>query len=190
MKRISVLAVLLFVGVLAGCASKPYVETDYQVGYDFSQLKTFNVAESRQDVKENLIISPFTLGHVQATLASELAKRYQASQEGAAADFIVNFHVVVEEKIDPRSYNELYGYGWYGRGYYGYPRPFFYGMNSGVRVYEQGSLIVDIIDGKTNKPLWRGVSQKRLSRGLAPERQREILSGAVTEVIAQFPPVK
>lgn len=98
--------------------------------------------------------------------------------------------MVVEEKIDPRSYDNLYGYGFYGRGYYRYPNPFFYGPNAGLRVYNQGSLIIDILDGKTDKPIWRGVSEKRLSRGMAPQQQREVLSQAVNEVIAYFPPVQ
>jgi len=191
MKRSVIGGFLVLVMLLVGCSTKPYVETDYESGYDFSQLKTFKVAETRQDVKENLLISPFTLSHIHTAVDAELAKRYQAPAADSKPDFVVNYHVVVEEKIDPRSYNELYGYGWYGRGYYyPYPRPFFYGVNSGVRVYEQGSLIIDIVDGKTDKPLWRGVSQKRLSRGLSPQKQREILSMAVTEVLAQFPPVK
>lgn len=189
MKHLLIAGLVVLVGVLSACSGKPYVETDYQAGYDFSQLKTYQVAEARQDAKENLLISPFTLSHIHSTLALELNKRYQAVAADVKPDFIVNYHVVVEEKIDPRSYNELYG--WYGRGYYyPYPRPLFYGVNSGVRVYEQGSLIVDIIDGKTDKPLWRGVSQKRLSRGLSPQKQREVLSMAVVEVMSQFPPVK
>lgn len=178
-------SILLF----AGCASQPNVETDHQANFDFSSLKTFSVAETKQDSKENILISPFTLSHIHAVLEDELSKRYQKAGQ-AKPDFIVNYHVVVEEKIDPRSYDNLYGYGFYGRGYYRYPNPFFYGPNAGLRVYNQGSLIIDILDGKTDKPIWRGVSEKRLSRGMAPQQQREVLSQAVNEVIAYFPPVQ
>ncbi len=183
--------VFLVVGllVLSACATKPYVETDYDQAYSFSGLKTFEVAETKQDFKDSILVSPFTLSHIQAVLQSELAKRYQAPVTGEKPDFVVSYHVVLEEKIDPRSYNQLYGFGWYGRGYYPAPRPYFYGTNTGLRIYSQGSLIIDIVDGKTDKPIWRGVSEKRLSQGMSPQRQREILSMAVTEVIAEFPPV-
>lgn len=190
MKRFIWLIALCSTLLFAGCASQPNVETDHQADYDFSTLKTFSVAETKQDTKENILISPFTLSHIHAALEGELAKRYLTAGEGAKPDFIVNYHVVVEEKIDPRSYDDLYGYGFYGRGYYRYPHPFFYGPNAGIRVYNQGSLIVDILDGKTSKPIWRGVSEKRLSRGMAPQQQREVLSQAVNEVIAYFPPVQ
>lgn len=188
MKLLNIGALLMVLSLFVGCANKPYVETDHEAGYDFAALKTFGVAETRQDTKESLLISPFTLSHIHLALEDELAKRYQKQGVDAKPDFIVSYHVVVEEKIDPRSYNDLYGFGMYGRGYY-HPRPYFYGVNSGVRTYNQGSLIIDIVDGKTNKPIWRGVSQKRLSKGMAPQNQREVLSMAVSEVMAQFPPV-
>lgn len=188
MKLFNLGALLVGFGILVGCANKPYVETDHEAGYDFAALKTYAVAETKQDTKDSLLISPFTLSHIHQALQNELAKRYQSQSVDSKPDFIVSYHVVVEEKIDPRSYNDLYGFGWYGRGYYS-PRPFFYGVNSGVRTYNQGSLIIDVVDGKTSKPIWRGVSQKRLSKGMAPQNQREVLSMAVGEVMAQFPPV-
>ncbi len=189
MKQIGVLLVALSVLLIAGCSSQPNVETDHQADFDFSSLKTFEVAETKQNTQESILVSPFTLSHIQAALNGELAKRYQSVATGAKPDFIVSYHVVIEEKIDPYSYDSLYGYGYgyYGRGYY---RPWpYYGYSTGPRVYNQGSLIIDISEAKTGKPLWRGVSEKRLGRSMAPQKQREVLSAAVTEVMAQFPPV-
>ncbi|MDR7090098.1 DUF4136 domain-containing protein [Cellvibrio fibrivorans] len=188
MKQIGVLLVALSALVFAGCTTQPRVETDHQADFDFSSLKTFDVAETKQDTKDSILVSPFTLSHIHSALEGELGKRYQNAATGAKPDFIVSYHVVIEEKIDPRSYDDLYGFGYYGRPYR-YPSPFFHGPGTGLRVYNQGSLIIDVVDAKTEKPIWRGVSEKRLSRSMAPQQQREVLSRAVTEVIAQFPPV-
>ncbi len=62
-------------------------------------------------------------------------------------------------------------------------------LHCNVRVYNQGNLIIDIADAKTDKPIWRGVSEKRLGRKMTPSQQREVLTQAVTEVLSQFPPV-
>lgn len=70
-----------------------------------------------------------------------------------------------------------------------YPGPLFYGTTGGPRVYSQGNLIIDLVDGKTEKPIWRGVSEKRLRTGLSPAQQREVLTNAVQEVLATFPPI-
>jgi len=191
MKWMGVLLVAMNTLLFAGCSSQPSVETDHQADFDFSSLKTFEVAETKQNTQESILVSPFTLSHIHSALGGELAKRYQSAAAGAKPDFIVSYHVVIEEKLDPHSYDSLYGYGYgygyYGRGYY-HPWPY-YGYGTGVRVYNQGSLIIDITDAKTGKPIWRGVSEKRLGRSMAPQQQREILSAAVTEVIAHFPPV-
>ncbi len=188
---------LLLVAVsllVLGCAQRqPQVETDHQAGFVFSELKTFDVLESKQETKADLLISPFTLGHIHAALETELLKRYQSATEQKKADFTVAYHVILEEKIDPNSYNELYGFGVYGPGFYRYPyphhSPFLYGPARSLRVYNQGSLIIDISDAVSGKPIWRGVSEKRLGRTMSPAQQREVLSKAVAEVISQFPPV-
>lgn len=191
MKILLKISLLFSLLILAACSQQPRVNTDYQAGYDFSGLKTFQVIESKQDTKIDVLVSPFTLGHIYQALETELSKRYQKVTAGQTPDFVVTYHVIVEEKIDPRSYDEIYGFGVYGRGYYRYPypyaSPFLYGPR--LRTFNQGSLIIDIADAKENKPIWRGVSEKRLSRTMTPAQQRDVLSQAVLEVLSQFPPV-
>lgn len=177
--------------LLIGCASTPQVSTDYNSSYNFSNLKSFTVKDIKQESKESLLISPFTFNHIRDLLNAELGKRYQSSVDDKAVDFIVSYHIVMEEKIDPRVYDDLYGFGYWGRGYR-YPSPYFMRPSYGttISVYNQGSLIVDMVDAKTQEPIWRGVSEKRLSKGMSPQQQREILTGALLEILAQFPPVK
>ena len=188
--KVGLLSLVVAILCLSACATKPYVSTDYEASYNFAALKTFTVKAPKAETKDDILISPFTLSHIHALVNSELAKRYQAVAENSTPDFLVTYHVVLEEKIDPNTYDELYGYGFWGRGYR-YPSPLFYRPSYGsVRVYNQGSLIIDIVDAKTQQPIWRGVSEKRLNKGLDPQKQREILTGAVLEVLSQFPPVK
>lgn len=190
MKQAGLCGLFFSVLLLVGCANKPYVSTDYDAGYNFAALKTYAIKENKPDSKENLLISPFTFSHIHSLVNSELAKRYQAVAGTGAPDFYVSYHLVMEEKLDPRSYDDLYGAGYWGRGYR-YPSPFFYHPvpAGGVDVYNQGSLIIDMVDAKTQQPIWRGVSEKRLNKGLNPQKQREILTSAVLEVLSKFPPV-
>lgn len=189
MKHLKLLVFFGLVLLMAGCSNKPYVVTDYDTDYNFAALRTFTVAETQQDTKDNLLISPFTFSHIHNVVEQEFGQRYQKADDKASADFIINYHIVIEEKLDPGSYDRLYGFGYYGRGYRYYPSPLFYGTTGGPRVYNQGSLIVDLVDAKTEKPIWRGVSEKRLRSGLTPAQQRTILTNAVREVMAAFPPI-
>ena len=189
MKQVRLLGLLGLVLLVVGCANKPHVVTDYDTSYNFSALRTFSVADAQQDSKDNLLISPFTFSHIHNVVEQEFGQRYEQVGEGDNSDFIVNYHIVIEEKLDPGSYDRLYGFGYYGRGYRYFPSPLFYGSTGGPRVYNQGSLIIDLVDAKTEKPIWRGVSEKRLRSGLQPVQQREILTNAVREIMAAFPPI-
>jgi hypothetical protein len=184
-KAVVVAMSLIFV---AGCATKPSVSTDYEASYNFAALKTFAVKAPKIESRDDLLISPFTLSHVQAQVSNELVKRYHPAAGESSADFLVTYHVVMEEKLDPNSYDELYGYGFWGRGYR-YPSPLFYRPMGGIRVYTQGSLIIDMVDAKTQQPIWRGVSEKRLNRGASPQQQREILTAAYRKCSRNFPPL-
>lgn len=181
-------AVMLMV---TGCATKPYVSTDYESNYNFAALKSFSIKETKPDTRENLLISPFTFSHIHSLLNTELSKRYHVVTGDTQPDFLVSYHIVMEDKLDARAYDDMYGYGFWGRGYR-YPSPMFYhpGIDGRLSVYTQGSLIVDMVDAKTQQPIWRGVSEKRLNKGLTPQQQRAILTSAVLEVLAQFPPVQ
>jgi len=189
MKRCGLISALLALTVLVGCSNQPYVVTDYLTDYDFSQLKTYSVADTQSNTKDNILISPFTFSHIHSLLERELDRRYQPVADDAKADFVVTYNIVIEEKIDPGTYDRMYGFGYYGRGYRYYPSPLFYGSTGSARVYNQGNLIIDIVDGKTDKPIWGGVSEKRLRSGLTPQQQREILSEAVVQVLSKFPPI-
>lgn len=191
MKIVKLTGLFCIVLLMAACSSKPYVVTDYDTGFDFASLRTFAVADSRQAAKENVLISPFTFSHIHNVVEQEFSQRYQRVSGETTPDFIVSYHIVIEEKLDPGSYDRLYGFGGYGygRGYRYYPSPLFYGTTGGPRMYNQGSLIVDLVDARTERPIWRGVSEKRLRSGLTPAQQREILTNAVREVLAKFPPI-
>ncbi len=172
---------------LAGCSSTPSVVTDYDPDFAFGQLQTFRVEQTQEDNEKSILISPFTLNHLQTVIRQQLDARYDQAGEGETADFVVRYHIVVEDRIDVRSYDQRYGFGYYGFGpWYHYP----YTHGPSPRVYRQGTLIIDIASGDDNKPLWRGVSEQRLYDGLTPQEQRARLSAAVTDVLANFPPVR
>ncbi|MFQ5754775.1 MAG: DUF4136 domain-containing protein [Acidiferrobacterales bacterium] len=73
------------------------------------------------------------------------------------------------------------GYGW--RGWH--PR----GPTS-VNVYEIpiGTLMVDLVDGKTNELVWRGLAEKTLSD--KPQKVAKLIYKVVKKMFKKFPPKK
>jgi hypothetical protein len=189
MKGIKVYAMLLAGLLLVGCSSKPAVMTDHDTVYNFAALRTFNVSDPRQNTEDAILISPFTFSHLSNVINSELGQRYTDVPADSEPDFVVSYHIVLEERIDLRAYDHLYGFGYYGYGYRYRPYPYFYAPGPAPRVIRQGTLVVDMIDGNTEEPIWRGISSQRLRHNLSPQEQRELLTVVVKEILANFPPV-
>jgi Domain of unknown function (DUF4136) len=52
----------------------------------------------------------------------------------------------------------------------------------------QGTLVVDILDAKTNKPLWRGITTHSISS--KPEKASHKLQKEIQEMFESFPPLQ
>ena len=79
----------------------------------------------------------------------------------------------------------MYG-GRYLRPYYGYPS---YGYAGAGRVYEylQGTLVLDIIDVRTEEVIFRGWASKSLDSDPSPKEVRKYVTEAVAEILEDFP---
>ena len=59
---------------------------------------------------------------------------------------------------------------------------------SDVQYYEEGTLIIDVIDPGENRLVWRGSATRVLDRAMTPERADEIVLEAVQKIFDRFPP--
>ena len=91
-----------------------------------------------------------------------------------AADLDVAYYATAAPVLDLRTFN--YGYDWRG-----FPR-----QAIDVYQYEQGTVIVDVIDPETRHLLWRGEGKAAVSTD--PARYAEQLRKAVHEIVKRFPP--
>ena len=66
------------------------------------------------------------------------------------------------------------------------------GMSSGTqaRVYNQGTLLVDVTDSTSNKLIWRGISTQSVSDHLKPGESTAIINQTIEKILQQFPPKK
>ncbi len=92
----------------------------------------------------------------------------------------------------PRSsYRGSFGFSLYGgrylRPYYGYSGAGYAGAGR-VREYLQGTLVLDIIDVRTEEVIFRGWARKSLHSDPSPEKVRMYVTEAVEEILEDFPP--
>jgi hypothetical protein len=136
------------------------------------------------------IYNPIIQARVQQAVDQELqARGYQRVEQNP--DFMIGWHGAIDEKVEADIINPFYGYAWdpWYDPFYG---PVAYG-GSGVsqtviREYEVGMLILDVVDADSNKLVWRGTAQARLSESMDARKSQKLINGAVDEMLERFPP--
>ena len=175
-KRLYLLCLIVFA---LGCSSIS-VTTDFDDKIDFTRLSTYswlaNPATPSADIQEELARNTLIEGRVQRAVDAQLAAKgiRKTTQD---PDMLVAFHTGVKDKVNVQSWG--YGYGWgYG------PR----GGDVTTHHYQEGTLILDFIDPKTKRLLWRGAGKKVLSEKTTPEKSKKEVNEAVQKILEKYPP--
>lgn len=73
----------------------------------------------------------------------------------------------------------------------GFGNPFFIGGETVVHVnrYTEAVIFVQFIDPKSNRVVWRGQVMRPWNEHLEPAKRDRVLREAVSQILAQFPPV-
>jgi hypothetical protein len=173
----SVLASLL----LAGCASTLSVSSQQYPKADFSGYRSYSwIAEDPQirPRGEGQQVSALTARRIRDAVEAALAARgYRPAREAANADFVVAYTVGARDRIDAQSYPMPYRGPWLWS---------WYGSQTDLRVYREGTLSIDIFDGKTHQPVWHGRARKEITRADESDPV-PVIRQAVDAILAKFP---
>ncbi len=170
---VSMLAVLSFG---AGCSSVS-VTHDYDTGYDFSTLRTYNWLEVPAPPPADEVVNELTLARIRRAVDAELAAKGYV-QVTEAPNCMVALHCAVSPKVHVSSYPEMGGP--YGR-YWGSTRVY-------VDTTEEGTIVVDVLDAQARRQVWRGVATGTVKRSATPEEREARIGEAVKALFAPFPP--
>lgn len=174
--------------ILVGCLAvarvlSAQVHIDYDKSVDFTKYKTFNVESGRVvrrlGVRDTSHV--FLDRYVKEAVAAALStKGLQPSAD--QPDLIITYMAGAREKEEVVRNNT---------GFYPYYR--FYGMynwwgpqwnNWWVSRYEEGTLIVDMIDAKTDQLVWRGYLVSIINN----YNEQKFVEKEVNKALRHFPP--
>jgi hypothetical protein len=189
---------LAIAALMAACASSPpEPEVDFNRNFDFTKIRTIAFLPHQVHTSGDsprALLSDMTVERIDDALHYAIeAKGFNMIYDPSKADALITWHLVAQEKTDVRTYNTGPAMGGYYGRYGAYNRRAYYscwncgGTEVSVRQYTQGTFIVDIIDPKQNKSVWRSVTQSRL-RGEAGQEQIPYNEAAV-RVLGGFPPL-
>ena len=191
MKRTTILvailvAILVLGALLSGCVTiKTGAHQDESA--NFTDYATFAwIADNPLifGAGDRSPISPLSQRKIVQAIEDELGRKgFTFTADPDQADFVVSYTVGTREKIDETSYPVAYHGNW---GWHMYGR-YYYQTEVVHRSYTEGTLGIDVFDGKTKQPVWHGWASKSVTRA-DREDPSPVIQKAVAAIIKRFPP--
>jgi len=176
---------VLFVLVF-GCAPVD-VQTQFNESANFSNLRTYAWLQTDELPGDNVRVNnPAVVELVRGAVENSLRKKGYLKQDDGDVDFFVTWFGAIETKVKVESIEHFYGS--YGYGTIAASMPVKAKEGERRREYEEGTIIIDVLDPKSHKPLWRGISTKRLLQGMNKKEADLYIKEVVNGIVAKFPP--
>jgi hypothetical protein len=171
------------IALSVGCSSIS-VNYDFDPGADFATYKTFGwISQPTATISGNAQQAQAQSGLLGKRIIS--AVNTVLTQKGLTENendpqLLVVYHTGVQDKVQVTDYG--YGYGPYG-GWYG-------GGYGGVDVYQyqEGTLVLDLVDAASKQLVWRGTAQGVLDSNPNPEKLQEKINNIVGRMLQNYPP--
>lgn len=167
--------ILLSIFFLSGCSSIK-VQSDYEVDYDFKQLKSYSVLSNMDKT-----LTDITAKRLDLALSKKFTELGYTKVPKEQADFYIVYHTEVKTKT--RIDTDYQTLGMYP---YRYGRSMSISTSTRVREYEVGQLIIDIMDSKTKTIISRGIAEDRIKKFKNPQERMAYINKVVQEIISKM----
>jgi hypothetical protein len=168
---------LLTVAILSGCASINS-GADFAVGARMDQYQTFawGGGDTLPAGDPRLENNPFFDARVRAAVELEMAAK-GLRRVSASPDLLVHYHASVRQRVDVIKLDEARGYS--------SPE-----LRASERVveFDEGTLIVDVLEPKGKVVVWRGWAQTDVSGLLTdPRAMEKRINSSIKLMMKRFP---
>lgn len=190
-------AFLLLAFLMGVTACAPRVAVD-KANVDFSKYRTFAWMDSDVKGSQNPVYyNQLATEQVETTVTGELARK-GLTLTNRRPDLLLGYHFFVEEKTRTVTTGNNYAgpYGFYGP-YTGWGRWGYAGWGPGWNAYggpqytqekyEAGTVVVDMVDARTKRLIWRGAVQNAVGD---PTKISQNLAKQVERIVEQFPQLR
>ena len=161
-----------------GCAPATSVGAHIDPNVTFFHYRTFawGPADPLPDNDSKLARDAIFRDHVQGAVERGLAARGLQLTSSASPDLVIHYHVDISKRLDPNRVDRLHGYC----------------VTDNCRPktvhYDAGTLILDVIDPRTNRLIWRGWARNSVDDlGRSPTRMAMMIDRDVTDLLRWLP---
>jgi len=180
MKSVQLICMMALMALAMGCSSYT-INHDWDRDAPFPGYKTYawleipkskpgtvQGARARNDLLE---------GRIKRAVNSEMSKKgFTLVQDDP--DLLVAYHTGVQSKINVTDWGYRYSYDYWGWG----------GRQIDVYQYEEGTLIVDLIENSTKELVWRGSATRTVDANWSPDKEEHVINTAVGKIFKKYPP--
>ena len=151
------------------------VNTDYDKSVSFSGLKTYAWMPAPQKLRDDPRVDWEVLDtRVKSAVEEVLSAKGFSKLTSGKPDFLVGYNVTLDKKAIATTLDSTYAAtrppGWASFD------------------YEQGTLILNILEADTHKLMWQSRARDEVSFVANPEKKKERVSKAVRLMLENFPP--
>jgi len=169
MKTKLLFAVGILLLFISACSSVS-VNYDYDKEADFTNYSTYKWLHTKSvdsvDVEYSLDYNV-----VRSVVDLNLISKGFVKKSGGETDFLVIAYSGVYEKIKSSPWGN-----WYLEDY------------GNVDFYNEGTLVIDVLDGTTKELIWRGLGRKRINDYDTSEDVVNIIKKVVDKILENYPP--
>ncbi len=166
----------LMISLMCAAAQAQKIKVEYDKSIDFSKFKTYAIDPQEASAKPMLRLA------IQAAVQDDLSKR-GLTKVDSNPDLYVQMYGATDHEATFHYFDPIYGSG---------IPPLTYGINMWYNsrndttvVVQKGELVVDVIDAKQKKLIWRGIAKEKLS-----DQRSKLLdqvNTAVEKMFKQYP---
>ena len=174
MKLLRLITVCVAVSLVVATAGfAQHVQTDFDHQANFAQYKTY----SWQEIKPGISLWD---SRIKSAVDGQLEAKGLA-QVADGGDIAIVAIKTSQTQRTLQTFYDGFGGGWRWRGFGGFGE-----STTTEQDYQEGTLVIDLYDGKTKQLIWRGSTESVLSD--KAEKNEKNLDQGVAKMFKNFPP--
>jgi hypothetical protein len=172
------LVIAVLAASIAACAS-PKVGYDYDHGANFHAYHSYEWMPGKQEATgDKRLDNSLVDSRIRTAINSNLRSKGYTPSGNGSPDFYVAYHIGMKDVMKESSTQNYIGDRAHGT----------YTTIRDVQAYKEGTLLVDIVDAKSNQLVWQASALAEVEPGMTPEERDKRIASVVQVMLAHFPP--
>ncbi|BFU96429.1 MAG: conserved protein of unknown function [Nitrospira sp.] len=164
---------------LAFACASPKVGYDYDRSADFTSYRTYEwMPDSRSPTGDRRIDNDLVDARIRAAVDRQLRGKGYTNPAAGQPDFYVAYRAAVTDMMKGASTQRYIGDRATG----------LYTTVSDIQPYKGGALLIDIVDGATQRLVWQGTASAEVDPGMTAKERDERIARVLKAMFEHFPP--